>query len=76
MVLVEFKPMLTEKVQLYTRVQVMQETDYKDLTRGFQSLRLGLGYKQFQFGIGTTFDQLGTQPIKYENTGVFLRAEL
>jgi hypothetical protein len=74
--LVEYKPMLNSKWQLYSRVQIMQETDYKDFTRGFQSIRLGVGYKQFQFGIGTMFEQFGTLPIKYENTGMFLRADL
>jgi hypothetical protein len=74
--LVEYKPMLNAKWQLYTRVQVMQETDYKDFTRGFQSVRVGLGYKQFQFGVGTMFEQFGTLPIKYENRGVFIKADL
>jgi hypothetical protein len=76
LVMTEFRPKLSEMLNLYTRLQIMTETNFTEFKRNFQMLRLGLGYKQFQFGLGATFDQFGNKPIKEENFGFFARAEL
>jgi hypothetical protein len=76
LVMTEFRPKLTEKFNLYSRVQAMTETDFIEAKRNFQMLRLGLGFKQYLFGLGATFDQFGNKPIKEENYGIFVRAEL
>jgi hypothetical protein len=76
LLMTEFRPKISEKLNLYARVQVMSETDFEIMRRNFQMLRLGLGYQQFQFGIGATFDQFGNKPIAYDNIGLFARVEL
>jgi hypothetical protein len=76
LVMTEFRPKLTDKLHLYSRLQIMTETDFTEAKRNFQMLRLGLGFKQYQFGLGATFDQFGSKPIKEENYGIFVRAEL
>jgi hypothetical protein len=76
MVLAEYRPTLKGSLQLYSRVQVMQETDYQTRTRGFQQLRLGLGGRGVQGGIGINVEQFGPLPFTRENMGLFVRAEL
>ncbi len=76
LVLAEYRAKLLKSLHLYSRVQLMSETNFVEATRNFQMLRLGLGYKQFQFGLGATFDQFGSKPIKESNVGMFVRAEL
>ena len=76
LVLTEYRPKISTNLNLYSRLQVMSETNFKVAKRNFQMLRLGLGYKQYQFGLGATFDQFGSLPIKEENYGIFVRAEL
>jgi hypothetical protein len=76
LVITEYRPKISEKLNLYSRLQVMSETDFAEAKRNFQMVRLGLGYQQFQFGLGATFDQFGNRPIKEDNFGLFVRAEL
>ena len=72
----EYKPKINNKFRLYLRAQVMSETDFNIFTRNFQILRLGLEYKQIQFGAGATFDQFNNQTISHENYGAFIRTTI
>jgi hypothetical protein len=76
MIIYEYRPKISDKLNLYTRAQLMGETDFKEFKRGFQMLRLGIGNEKIQYGLGVTFDQFGNLPIKYENYGLFIRTEL
>jgi hypothetical protein len=76
LIMTEFRPKINSKLNLYSRVQVMSETDFEIMRRNFQMLRLGLSYQNYQFGLGATFDQFGNKPIAYNNIGLFARVEL
>ncbi len=76
LVIYEYRPKLSEKIRLYSRIQLMAETNYKEFKRGYQMLRLGITTNQFSYGLAATFDQFGNVPFTYENTGLFIRAEL
>ncbi len=76
MIIYEYRPKISDKLNLYTRAQLMGETDFKEFKRGFQMFRLGIGNEKIQYGLGVTLDQFGNLPIKYENYGVFIRTEL
>ncbi len=75
-VLAEYRPKLNDKLHLYSRIQVMYETDFDITPRNWQMIRLGLDYKKFQFGFGATFDQFADNNISYENYGLFIRTTL
>lgn len=76
--LFEYKPQLTEKLGLYTRVQGLYnwntEQDFHD--RSYIYFRVGLSYKSFQFGVGADFDTYGPMKISTEGYGLFLRTQL
>ena len=72
----EFTPKINETLKLYSRIQIMSETDFNIATRSYQMVRLGLGYKKIQFGLAATFDQFKDQTIHFENYGLFIRTTL
>lgn len=73
--LIEYKPKLTEKVNLYSRFQTLynhnSETDQHE--RSYMQFRLGLGIGNYQFGLATNLDYYGAAKIFKDNYGVFLR---
>ncbi len=76
--LAEIKPKLSEKTRLYTRIQGLY---VQDLAHGVHaksavSLRAGLSFGKYTFGLGTNVDYYG--PVKFEklNSGVFLQLKL
>jgi hypothetical protein len=76
--LLEYKPRLTDKLGLYTRVQGLYnhntEQDFHD--RSYLYLRAGLSIKNYQFGLGANFDRYGPFKVNGENYGLFVRVEL
>ncbi len=76
--LVEYKPQITEKLKLYSRIQVLYNQTLSSNThdRSYLQLRLGLDYKKFQAGFATNFDFYGSDRIFKDNFGVFLRTSL
>ncbi len=74
----EIKPKLSEKTRLYTRVQGLYVQNIKvgvHARSGF-SLRAGLTFGKFSFGLGTNLDYYGPQKIEKANTGVFTQIKL
>ena len=73
--LVEYKPKLTEKINLYSRFQTLynhnSKTDKHE--RSYMQFRLGVGIGNYQFGLATNLDYYGAAKIFKDNYGVFLR---
>jgi len=76
--LARFTPKLTEKLNLYTQIEFVNDfpvTD-KNLYNFVQRIRLGLKLKEFQFGAGFDFHQYGRNNfVSTNNMGGFLRYE-
>lgn len=74
----EFKPQLTPKLRLYTRLQgvyVYNPTEaYHE--RSILAIRAGLSIKNFQFGLGADANWYGPHKAFKENLGVFARVQL
>jgi hypothetical protein len=75
--LYEYKPALTEKLSIYSRLQL---TYNQGMAAGFHNrsflyLRAGLKKGPFGFGLGANFDAYGPSKIARENYGVFTRWE-
>jgi hypothetical protein len=75
--LYEYKPALTEKLSLYTRLQL---TYSQGMAAGFHNrsflyLRAGLKKGPLGFGLGANFDAYGPSKVARENYGLFTRWE-
>lgn len=79
--LVEYKPRFSKKLGLYSRVQG-QYIENPRAPEGVRShvlsilvLRLGLDYRQAQFGLAATYNWIGPAQRRQDNYGVFVRKE-
>jgi hypothetical protein len=73
LMMTEYKPKLTKKISLYSRLQTLTETNFTSIKKNAQMLRVGFDYKQFQFGIGATLNVFKNENINKDNIGFFLR---
>ena len=75
--LYEYKPALTEKLSIYSRLQVTYNQGMAEgfHNRSFLYLRAGLKKGPFGFGLGANFDAYGPSKVARENYGVFTRWE-
>lgn len=76
--LLEYKPMLSKKWGVYSRVEGLYNYNTK---LGFHEissiyLRLGLSYNNFQFGAGANLDFYGPDNQNTSNVGVFIKTDL
>jgi hypothetical protein len=76
--LLEYKPMLSKKWGIYSRVEGLYNYNTK---LGFHEissiyLRLGLSYNNFQFGAGTNLDFYGPNNQNASNVGLFIKTDL
>jgi hypothetical protein len=71
----EYKPALSKKINLYSRFQSLYNHNTKENfhERSYVQLRLGLGIKNYQFGLAYNADYYGPTKILKDNTGVFVR---
>ncbi len=74
----EYKPMLTRKWGIYTRFQGLYNHNIKFDFHEVSSiyLRLGVSYKNVQFGIGTNQDFYGPDAQHVSNIGIFIKTDL
>jgi hypothetical protein len=74
----EYKPMLSKNWGIYTRVEGLYnyntEQGYHEITE--INLRLGLSYKNVQFGVGSIQDFYGPNPYNVKNFGLFIKTDL
>lgn len=75
LVIIEYKPKLTEKLNLYTRFQTLYNynTNQNQHERSYLQIRLGIGIGDFKFGLATNLDYYGANKIYKDNYGIFLR---
>jgi hypothetical protein len=76
--LAEFKPKLSDKIRLYTRLQGLIVQDLKNdvHARSGISLRAGLTFDKFTIGLGSNFDAYGPKKLEKSNHGLFFQMRL
>jgi hypothetical protein len=74
----EYKPMLSKNWGIYIRVQWLCNYNAKLGCNELSeiNLRLGLSYKNFQFGIGSIHDFYGSDEYNVNNYGLFIKTDL
>ncbi len=74
----EYKPMLSKNWGIYTRVEGLYNYNtklgYHEITE--INLRLGLSYKNVQFGVGSIQDFYGPDSYNVNNFGLFVKTDL
>ncbi len=75
--LLEYRPVLCEKVRFYSRLQgfysLNRQTDAHD--RSYANFRLGISQRTVSYGLGANLDRYGPLKLYKGNFGVFVRAE-
>ncbi|MFS4418512.1 hypothetical protein [Maribacter sp. 2307ULW6-5] len=73
--IVEFKPKITKKLGVYTRVQGLynQNLDSGFHDRSYLNIRAGLSYNTYAFGFAANWDNYGPNNRSENNFGVFIR---
>lgn len=68
-----YTPPLKKDWSLYTRVEGLynHDWDHGEHSYSYLRLRLGLSYKIFRFGIGTSFTSYGSEKFKDNRFGIF-----
>jgi hypothetical protein len=76
--LAEYKPKLSEKVRLYTRLQglLVRDIEVGTHARSGLTLRAGLTFDKFTVGLGSNFDAYGPMKFEKSNHGLFLQMRL
>ena len=76
--IVEYKPALSQKTQLYTRAQVLYIQSLEDgkHARSAFMLRAGITKGKFTVGLGVNFDYYGPMKMEKDNVGLFTRLAL
>ncbi len=74
----EYKPKISEKLRLYSRIQGFYTEGLKnrDHERSYVQLRLGLGLKGYQSGLFSNLDYYGPNKVFKDNYGVFFRINI
>lgn len=73
MMLLEYNPAITDRIQFYSRAQFMTNYGPTHHNRSYQNFRAGLQVKQTVLGIALNIDERGSDISTLHNLGVFLR---
>lgn len=70
----EYKPQISPKTSLYTRLQFMYVHGFQENhhARSFLQLRTGLKINALSFGLGANLDQYGPEKLFNPNYGIFV----
>lgn len=73
----EYKPPINEKWSIFTHLQLLYNTSFKDGThnRSYLYLRAGVTRGSFGFGLGANLDQYGPYKTYEDNFGLFVMYE-
>lgn len=76
-ILSRFTPKLTEKMKLYTQLELLSNFPSLDTNMNFtQRIRVGLKFDEVQFGLGLDLNEVGKENFtNTTNAGVFFRYE-
>ncbi|WP_108805593.1 hypothetical protein [Aquimarina sp. Aq107] len=70
----QLNTLINNKISLWLNGQFLTVWDeFVRHSRSFQQLRIGLLFKEHQFGVGADFDQFGQKPIKKSSFGMYYR---
>jgi hypothetical protein len=74
----EYKPMITRKWGIYSRLQALYNYNTKLEFHEVSSvyLRLGLSHKNIQFGLGSNHDFYGPDLYTVDNYGIFIKTDI
>ena len=73
--LIEYRPMLRNRLRLYTRIQWMNNAGPYHHNKSYQRLRGGVEIKNIQAGLGLNIDEYGKSGDGWIYPGVFVRKE-
>lgn len=76
MMLLEYNPAITERIQFYSRAQFMTNYGPNHHNRSYQNFRAGVQLKKTVVGLALNIDERGREISTLHNWGVFLRYEL
>ena len=76
MTIVQFRPALSQRTKLYTRLQLLNLFDRNGNINSYQWMRLGLEIHGIQFGLAFNLDEYGPHPSVKTNLGAFIRKEI
>jgi hypothetical protein len=76
MTTIQYKPEISERVKLYTRLQLLNVFDKGGNIKSYQWIRLGLEVRGIQFGLAADVDEYGPNPSATSNFGIFIRKEI
>jgi len=74
--IIQYKPAINDRLNLFTRIQLLNVFDAEGNIRGYQWFRLGLDIKGVQFGLAANLDEYGPDPSVESNFGLFVRKEI
>lgn len=76
--LAEYKPKLSNKVRLYTRLQglLVRDIELGTHARSGLTVRAGLTFDKFTVGLGTNLDAYGPMKFEKSNHGLFFQMRL
>jgi hypothetical protein len=76
--IIEFKPKLTDKIRLYTRLQGLYNHNLTDNLhdRSYANFRLGLKINRIAFGAAANIDYYGPKKLYKDNYGVFFKIDI
>ncbi|AZA83068.1 hypothetical protein C1637_20030 [Chryseobacterium lactis] len=71
--LIEYKPVINDRWQGYSRIQALYSETIKDgeHARSYLMVRVGVSYKVITFGLGGNWDRYGPYKESKENYGIF-----
>ena len=76
MTILQQKIPLTDKIELFVKLKMLNVFDANVHIKSYQWFRLGLDTNGTQFGLAANFDENGSNPNVQANLGFFIRKEI
>jgi hypothetical protein len=76
MTILQYNPKISDRLKLFTRVQLLNLFDDNGNMKSYQWMRFGLEVKGIQFGLAVNLDEYGPGPSVENNLGLFIRKEI
>ena len=76
MMMSEFKPIINNKLKLYSRIQIMENFTGLNHNRGYSHFRVGLYLKNIQVGLAVGLESYGKKYSYEDIYGLFVRTSI
>jgi hypothetical protein len=76
MTIFQYKPVINDRMNLFTRIKLLNVFNNKSNIRSYQWFRIGLEMKNVQFGLALNLDEYGPNPSFERSLGLFVRKEI